>query len=130
MADEDTQWLWSTGLLDYGAGELGRIPAWDRKVGESQPNSVKWNIMGLWGLPVYPAGEAHAHTTLINFRAGTFYDYFMSVAFWMRPFFTDFHRYGENRKAVDNEWIVLNCAGFERMSTSAFYALRIQRVTP
>jgi hypothetical protein len=54
----------------------------------------------------------------------------MSVAFWIRPFFTDFYRYGENRKAVDNERIARNCAGFERMSISAFYALRIQRVTP
>ena len=50
----------------------------------------------------------------------------MSVAFWMRPFFTDFCRYGENRKAVDNERIARNCAGLESMSISAFYALQNQ----
>ena len=55
-----------------------------------------------------------------------FYDYFMSVAFWMRPFFTDFCRYGENRKAVDNEWIAWNCAGLQSMSISTFYALQNQ----
>jgi hypothetical protein len=64
--------------------------------------------------------------TIIYFRAGAFYDYFMSVAFWMRPFFADFCRYGENRKAVDNERIARNCAGLERMSISAFYALQNQ----
>ena len=64
--------------------------------------------------------------TIIYFRAGAFYDYFMSVAFWMRPFFTDFCRYGENRKAVDNERIARNCAGFGSMSISAFYALQNQ----
>ena len=50
----------------------------------------------------------------------------MSVAFWMRPFFTDFCRYGENRKAVDNEWIAWNCAGLQSMSISTFYALQNQ----
>jgi hypothetical protein len=46
----------------------------------------------------------------------------------MRPFLTDPYRYRENRKALDNEWIARNCAGFERTTFSVFYALRIQPV--
>jgi len=61
-----------------------------------------------------------------SISGGAFYVYFMSAAFWMGPFFTAFYRYGENRKAVDNERIARSCAGFEGMPISAFYALQNQ----
>jgi len=76
------------------------------------------------GVPACSAGEAHARSTIIYFLAGAFYDYFMSAAFWMGPFFADFCRHRENRKAVDNEWIARDSAGFKGMLIWAFYALQ------
>lgn len=113
------------GSLDYGAEEIARILSWYRRIGECQPNNVKRNIAACRTLLSLALVGCAVQRSSIS-RAGAFYDYFMSVAFWMRPFFTDFCRYGENRKAVDNEWIVRDSAGFKGMSISAFYALQNQ----
>ena len=93
----------SAELHDYRVGELCRIPTCDDMIGESQSNSAQEEHHGPMGASRLSCRGGACVSILIHFRAGIFYVYFMSVAFWIRPFFTDFCRYGENRKAVDNE---------------------------